>query len=62
MNREGVIKFNCHWIRSEPLREELISDLNYWRNKMYESGLIGVGEDGIVHLRRYRLIKTRATQ
>lgn len=47
MNREGVIKFNCQWTKSEPLREELISDLNHWRNKMHESGLIGVGEDGI---------------
>ena len=47
MKGEGVIKFDCHWNRSEPLDEELITDLNYWRSKMYELGLIGVGEDGI---------------
>jgi L-ribulose-5-phosphate 4-epimerase len=47
MNDEGVIKFNCEWTRSGPLDDELIKDLNFWRQKMHQLGLIGVNEDGI---------------
>lgn len=47
MNDEGVIKFNCEWTRSGPLEDRVIKDLNYWRHKMHQLGLIGVNEDGI---------------
>jgi L-ribulose-5-phosphate 4-epimerase len=47
MKDEGVIKFNCTWIKEEPLSIECISKLNTWREKMYEKGLIGCTEDGI---------------
>ena len=47
MKEEGVIKFNCHWIKSTPLTGTWINDLTVWRDKLYKSGLIGVNEDGI---------------
>jgi len=47
MNHEGVIKFNCTWIKEKPLQSELISDLNSWRDILYSLGLIGLNKDGI---------------
>ena len=47
MNDEGVIKFNCQWTRSAPLDEAWIKNLNDWRDKLYQLGLIGVNDEGI---------------
>ena len=47
MKEEGVIKFNCHWIREEPLENAIIKELNAWRQRLYSAGLIGVTDDGI---------------
>jgi L-ribulose-5-phosphate 4-epimerase len=47
MKDEGVIKFNCNWIKSEPLNVQEIKDLNIWRDKLYKLGLIGVNKEGI---------------
>lgn len=47
MGETGVIKFNCTWIKEDPLDHEVISDLNNWRDKLYKLGFIGVYENGI---------------
>jgi len=47
MKETGVIKFNCNWIKENPLDSELLRDLNLWRDKMFELGFIGVTEEGI---------------
>ena len=47
MNEEGVIKFNCNWIKSEPLEMELLKEINACRNELFKKGLIGVTIDGI---------------
>src|SRR5579885_2337141 len=47
MNTEGVIKFNCNWIRSAPLDLSLILEINDCRNKLHKQHLIGVTSDGI---------------
>lgn len=47
MSETGVIKFNCTWIKGDPLDHEVISDLNNWRDKLYKLGFIGVYENGI---------------
>jgi L-ribulose-5-phosphate 4-epimerase len=47
MSHEGVVKFNCQWTKSAPLDEAWIRDLNIWRDKLYQLGLIGLNEDGI---------------
>jgi ribulose-5-phosphate 4-epimerase/fuculose-1-phosphate aldolase len=47
MKDEGVIKFNCTWIKEEPLNTECVSELNTWRGKMYKKALIGCTEDSI---------------
>lgn len=44
---EGYIKYQCNWIKSEPININEISELNKWRNKLYELGLIGEYENGI---------------
>ncbi len=44
---EGYIKYQCNWIKSEPLSLNEIAELNQWRNQLYELGLIGEYDDGI---------------
>jgi len=47
MQEEGVIKFNCTWIKEAPLDFEVINELNEWCDKLYNKSLIGVNTDGI---------------
>lgn len=47
MKETGIIKFNCNWIKEEPLDSDLFIDLNFWRDKMFDLGFIGVNEEGI---------------
>ena len=47
MKETGVIKFNCNWIKENPLDNELLIDLNLWRNKMFDLGFIGVNDEDI---------------
>jgi L-ribulose-5-phosphate 4-epimerase len=44
---EGYVKYNCTWIPGLPLDKSLIIELNYWRNRLYQLGLIGQYENGI---------------
>jgi L-ribulose-5-phosphate 4-epimerase len=44
---EGFIKFNCNWIRSAAVPAEDIMQINHWRSRMYDLGLIGVDDNGI---------------
>jgi L-ribulose-5-phosphate 4-epimerase len=44
---ESYIKFNCNWIKAEPVNESQISALNIWRDKLYILGLIGADNNGI---------------
>ena len=47
MNEEGVIKFNCTWIPELPVKNELIAELDKWRDLLYNARLIGKNEAGI---------------
>lgn len=47
MKETGVIKFNCKLIKEELMNSDLLIELNFWRNKMYDLGFIGVNEEGI---------------
>ena len=47
MKDEGLIKFNFTWIKAPPFDDDLVKDINSWRDKLYESGLIGVNDDGV---------------
>lgn len=38
---EGYTKYEFDWRRAPALAPELIADLNAWRNRLYEAGLIG---------------------
>lgn len=44
---EGYIKFKCNWIKSNPVSKDIISEINTWRNNLYNIGLIGAYDDGI---------------
>ena len=44
---EGVIKFNCEWIKSKAPSEIEIEEINRLRNELYKLGFIGVYPDGI---------------
>lgn len=47
MSQEGVIKFNCNWVKAEPFDFEHFESLNYWRNILYNLGMIGQTIEGI---------------
>jgi L-ribulose-5-phosphate 4-epimerase len=44
---EGYVKFDPQWTYAPPLAPEAVEALNYWRQKVYELGLIGVYPNGI---------------
>lgn len=44
---EGYIKYQCNWINAPPLGQALIRELNFWRNQLYQLGLIGEYDNGI---------------
>lgn len=44
---EGYIKYQCNWIKSESIDLNRIAELNKWRNKLYQLGLIGEYDNGI---------------
>src|ERR1035437_4719757 len=46
-NETGSIKFQCNWIQSEPIEEEIIAKINHWRNILFNNKLIGVYPNGV---------------
>ncbi len=44
---KNYIKFNCNWIKGKVIEKEKLTELNYWRNKLFELNLIGAYSDGI---------------
>ena len=38
---EGVTKYQCDWQHTPALPTELVAELNSWRNRLYDEGLIG---------------------
>lgn len=47
MTEEGYIKFKAEWESGEPLPEDRLVEINYWRNEMYQRGWIGAYQNGI---------------
>jgi ribulose-5-phosphate 4-epimerase/fuculose-1-phosphate aldolase len=47
MYEEGYTKYNCEWILDSPLPENRLEKLNFWREKLFQRGLIGQYENGI---------------
>ena len=47
MKDEGYIKFDCTWIEEVLSDNQLIDELNTWRQKLYNQQLIGAYSDGI---------------
>ena len=44
---EGYIKFDCHWIKAEPISLDKLREINEWRDKLHRLGLIGVYDNGV---------------
>lgn len=44
---EGYIKYNCCWIRSTPIEPHEIKEINEWRDRFHNLGLIGEYSNGI---------------
>jgi hypothetical protein len=38
---EGYTKYECDWREAPALPEEAVAELNAWRNRLHEQGLIG---------------------
>lgn len=47
LNETGSIKFQCNWIQAEPVDEKTITEINRWRNILFNHKLIGVYPNGI---------------
>ena len=47
MSDEGYIKFNCNWIEKKTVNRLDILELNFYREKLFKAGLIGMYENGI---------------
>ena len=45
--KDGIIKYDCTLIETEPVSESIINELNEWRNEIHKFGLIGVDADGV---------------
>ncbi|MBN1156592.1 class II aldolase/adducin family protein [Candidatus Woesearchaeota archaeon] len=45
--KEGTIKFKCDWLKTKPLQMDSIREINEWRKRLYDLGLIGAQHDGI---------------
>ena len=60
----GYIKFNCQWIKDHPVEDSLIQELNHYRTKLYQLGLIGMYPNGIgygnmsIRLENYQFLIT----
>lgn len=39
---EGYIKFNCRWIKADAVEFEGFQEINRWRNRLHQLGLIGM--------------------
>lgn len=44
---EGYIKFQCEWEKTSALPESQIREVNQWRNRLYDAGLIGIYDNGV---------------
>jgi ribulose-5-phosphate 4-epimerase/fuculose-1-phosphate aldolase len=44
---EGYIKYQCHWEQVAAIAESDIGELNFWRQQLYDLGLIGEYDNGI---------------
>ncbi|MBV6646317.1 MAG: class II aldolase/adducin family protein [Cyclobacteriaceae bacterium] len=47
MRDEGYIKYQCDWTQMSIPKELDINEINSWRSRLFEMGLIGVYPDGI---------------
>ncbi len=44
---EGYIKYQCNWIQGLPINPDYLQEINPWRDKLYQLGLIGIYDNGI---------------
>ena len=44
---EGYIKYQCNWIDTPSVSAQEIIELNQWRERLYQLGLIGQYENGV---------------
>ena len=42
---EGYTKYRCDWRQTPALPRETVAELNKWRNRLYDEGLIGFYEE-----------------
>ncbi len=47
MDEKGYIKFDCVWIRRDPLPELQVAALNRWRDRLHVLRLVGSYDNGV---------------
>lgn len=45
MTDEGYTKYACDWHEAPPLPAPAVAELNRWRNRLHEAGLVGYDEE-----------------
>jgi len=45
MTDDGYIKFHCHWTEGPPVRTQLVTELNRWRQRLCRASLIGYSSE-----------------
>lgn len=41
LNEEGYIKYHCDWVDGPPVNAAILTEINHWRQVLYEKKLIG---------------------
>ncbi|MDJ0742583.1 MAG: class II aldolase/adducin family protein [Xenococcaceae cyanobacterium MO_167.B27] len=44
---EGYIKYQCYWTNQPSVSSEEVKQLNFWRERLYKLGLIGIYPNGV---------------
>lgn len=44
---EGYVKYHSQWVEAEPIKAEVVTELCYWRDRVFKAGLIGMDSDGV---------------
>lgn len=44
---EGYVKYHSQWIEAEPIKAEVVTELCYWRDRLFKAGLIGMDSAGV---------------
>jgi hypothetical protein len=45
--KDGIIKFNCNWTKTDPIESPYIEELIHWHKVLFQKGFVGVDKKGV---------------